>query len=949
MKPSSIRIAVLLLMGLAGVAPDIFAQQTQSLSGTVMDAETGEPLQGVSIFVKDKTAGTSTDELGAFTIRVEEPLPVTLVFSMIGYATREVEVRNEGTAIRVELQQEAILGKEIVIAASRVEESILESPVSIEQMSPAAIREVPTPSFYDAITNLKGVESSVQSLTFRSITTRGFNSNGNVRFNQFMDGMDNQAPGLNFSVGNVLGMSELDVESVELLPGAASALYGAGGMNGTLLMRSKNPFDYQGLSVQLRAGINHVNNPAQSSSGFVPDITARYAKAFNDKVAFKVNVSYLQADDWQASDYANIDRLRLEGKPGFSHADDPNYDGINIYGDEINVNMQQVADNVLNVATQQFIAAYREQTGGMDPSQEQINTFLASDPQTQPFYVGLQNNLIPDQNVSRTGYMEKDLVDYEVKSLRTSAALHYRFTDNLEGIAQAHWGEGTSVYTGADRYSLRNFNMGQYKLELRGDRFFLRAYTTQERSGEAYNATALGSIMNETWKASQQWFPQYTGVFVGARINGLDETQAHAAARAAADEGRYEPGSGEFNQAKESITERYIGFGEGRNGAKFNDRTNLYHYEGMYDFSELTQVVEVQAGAHFRRFALNSDGTIFDDADQRIKIDEYGGFLQAGKRLLEDRIKLTGSVRYDKNENFEGRFTPRLSGVFTVAPDHHVRLSWQTGFRNPTTQDQYIDLLVRANTRLIGGLPSSLEKYDLYDNRGYTQESVQRFGQTGDPADLEQHTFETFKPERVQAYEIGYKGLFENRLLVDAYYYYNAYRDFISVLVLLQSPDGSPAGLANPNIFSTVVNNPGRVVTQGWALGLDYVTGNWRLTGNTSFNTITEEAEGLYNQFNTPKYRVNLGVGNRNVYENIGFNITWRWQDKFQWNSTFAVGEIPAFSTLDAQVSYTIPAAKATVKLGGSNILNKYYRTSYGNPSIGALYYLAVTFDSLLQ
>src|SRR3546814_12078962 len=106
--------------------------------------------------------------------------------------------------MEVNLQPVSILGSEIVVAASRVEENILESPVSIEKMNASDIRAVAAPDFYDALSNLKGVESRVQSLTFRSVSTRGFNSNGNTRFNQFVDGMDNQAPGLNFYVGNMI-------------------------------------------------------------------------------------------------------------------------------------------------------------------------------------------------------------------------------------------------------------------------------------------------------------------------------------------------------------------------------------------------------------------------------------------------------------------------------------------------------------------------------------------------------------------------------------------------------------------------------------------------------------------------------------------------------------------------------------------------------------------------
>jgi len=316
--------------------------------------------------------------------------------------------------------------------------------------------------------------------------------------------------------------------------------------------------------------------------------------------------------------------------------------------------------------------------------------------------------------------------------------------------------------------------------------------------------------------------------------------------------------------------------------------------------------------------------TIFDDLNKKLTIDEYGAFAQIGKKLLNEKLKLTGAVRYDKNENFDGRFTPRFSGVYTVAPNNNIRASYQTGFRNPTTQNQYIDLLVggSSGTRLIGGLESLLNKYDLKTNQGYTLTSVR----AGAP---QKYAFErSFRPESVNAYEVGYKGLLGTNLLLDAYYYYNTYKDFISTIVVLQTANGLPPSTTNPaKTFSTVVNNPEKVESQGAALGLDYVYGKFNLTGNISYNKLKDSNSALQSEFNTPKYRLNVGIANREIVRNVGFNAVYRWQDKFNWSSSFAAGEVPAFGTIDAQVSLKVPTFKSTVKVGGSNLMNKYYKT----------------------
>ncbi|WP_029283020.1 TonB-dependent receptor [Pedobacter sp. R20-19] len=934
--------------------------QSVTVTGIVKDRQSKEGVAGVSLTIKGQSGGTASTSNGTFSFSTSAKLPFTLVASSVGYGTVEQQITNATTGINIEMETAVLLGGDVVVSASRTPERILESPVSIERMSAATIREIAAPSFYDALNNMKGVESSMQSLTFKSINTRGFNSNGNTRFNQYIDGMDNQAPGLNFSVGNIVGITELDIDNVELLPGASSALYGAGGINGTLLMTSKDPFKYQGASFQYKSGVNHVNDDNSSVQPF-NQLDVRLAKSWNKKFGVKAAFSFLQAKDWFGNNYSNFDRNARTAKTGDRNSD-TNYDGVNVYGDEVSQNMRNVAQSVVAAGTATYVRNYGLATGGLVPSQTQINTFLASNAQTQPFYVGLNTpGLIPNQNVSRTGYNESDLVDYDTKSLKASGAVYYNFTSTIQAVAQANWGTGTSVYTGSDRYSLRNFNIGQYKIELKGQDFYLKGYTTQERSGDSYISSILGSYINEVSKPSTTWFPQYIGNYVGARAAGQSDAAAQVIARNAANQGRFLPGSAEYEAAKNTIMNTTISATSINStdptksvyGAKFDDKSNLYHYEGMYNFTNaFNNVVEFQVGASYRLYDLNSAGTIFNDLNESIDINEYGAFAQVGKKMLNDKLKVTFAGRYDKSQNFEGRFTPRITGVFTVAKNNNIRVSYQTGYRNPTTQNQYIDLSVGGGSqRLIGGLPEIIfGKYKLDSNKPYTDVSYRAFLSsaatgTANPALLQQYTFDTrgVRPESVQSYELGYKGLIMPNLLVDAYGYYNIYKDFITAVDVYQNV----GTLASPTFvkFGVPVNAAGEVTSYGAALGLDYLINKWTLSGNVSYNQIGDLPVNYINDFNTPKIRFNLGLGNREIIKNFGFNLSYRWQDKFYWNSSFASGDVPAYSSLDAQVSLQIPSVKSAIKLGGSNVMNKYYITSYGNPAAGAIYYISYSFN----
>ncbi len=982
----------------------IFTAQAQSVtvSGTVTDATTKEPLAGISVSVKNTIAGTITDTKGAFSLSTSTATPFKLVFSSVGYTTQEIEVTGAQSNITIALEEQVIMGQEVVVSASRIEESILKSPVSVEKMDIRDIRSTGAPSFYDALRNLKGVETSTQSLTFTSVNTRGFTGNGNVRLVQMVDGMDNQAPGLNFAVGNIVGISELDLESVELLPGAASALYGPNAVNGLLLMNSKNPFTYQGLSAYSKVGIMNASNRTTQTTPFY-DVSIRYAKAFNNKLAFKINASYLTAEDWQANDTRDhsFSGLTDGDKNGFNRtlAQNPNYNGVNIYGDE-NPTSVSLYSNLFgngipgdgSNGTSKILGAIATQDISPQPGVQTLPGLTGLSP-TELF-----NQMIPKALVARTGYAENDLVDYRTTSLKLNGSLHYRFSDKIEGVLQANWGTGNSVYTSSDRYSLRNFSLGQYKAEVKGSNFFARVYTTQERSGDTYAAGLVASNLNDS-KPQQNaiWYPQYFGQFglgavqtyAGAYQSALDDDQTnaqaiaaaqaavqnawstlHATSRSLADQNRLQPGTAEFDAKADSLKNTPI-----PNGGKFLDKTNMYHAEAMYNLKNIIdpKTVEILVGGNYRIYDLNSGGTLFlkDASGNEYTINEYGGYVQATKAFA-DKLKITGSVRYDKNENFKGQWSPRLSAVYTLKDVHNIRASYQTGFRIPTTQNQFINLNTPVSL-LLGGLPILWDYYKLRENNTVMLESYQK--NPTDSTKWVKYAFPTFNPERVLTFEIGYKGLIASKLLIDAYYYNSTLKNYLGRALLI-SPGNSTNGLRANQAISMSSNYDKDIKYQGFGLGLEYqLPKGYTIGGNISNNTLSAGGVGLFDSkknlnvlddgfqvgFNTPRYRYNLSTGKRiSASSNWGFSVNYRYQQAFYWQELILPTAaqlpqnnpevlIPAFGTVDAQVSLKIPAIKSIAKIGGSNILNNGYRTGWGNPIIGAMYYLSLTFDEFLN
>ncbi|OQP52567.1 TonB-dependent receptor [Niastella yeongjuensis] len=950
----------------------IAASAQTTISGTVRNSTNKEIIPFATVSIKGSSAGTFTDDKGSFRLTTPHALPLTLVVSSVGFSAKEVAVSSAGT-VEIDLEPGTSLGAEVVVSASRVPERILESPVSIERMNVSAIRSSAAPNYYDGVANLKGVDLTTSSLTFRTISTRGFNGSGNLRFNQLVDGMDNQAPGLNFSVGNIIGQTELDVDNVELLQGASSALYGSGGMNGTLLMNSKSPWKYQGLSFQVKQGFMHFNDPAQDNATPYYDWSLRYAKKIGERFAFRISGQFVKADDWQATDYRNLNRNNVfsELKQG-DRTSDPNYDGVNVFGDEASASMQAFAQAVraqvsATPGTAPALAGLDLQiASGRSP--QEIAAAWAANPALAPYATYLPfliptssapnnkyTNTYGTQNVSRTGYNEKDLVDYNTYNVKVSGELRYKISENTEAIFMGNWGTGTTVYTGADRYSIKNLKMGQYKLEVKSKNWFLRGYTIQENSGDAYTATTAAVAINRAWKTDQDWFQQYTGTY-GAAVLGilpgaggipLPPATAFTTARTVADAGRLLPGTPEYNNALNDAANKSISKG----GAKFEDASDMYHFEGQYNFSEHIKFAEVLVGASYRLYSLNSHGTIFADTTGRIGISEVGGYAQVSKWVVDDLLKLTVSGRYDKNENFKGRFTPRATALIKVAKDNSFRLSYQQAYRFPSTQDQWINLKTPASV-LIGGMPDFYTFYHFDASPAYTAESIVKYRTTGNQNDLVVADFGTLKPEIANSYEVGYRGLLTKNLLVDAYGYYSRYQDFLGRKAVGRSVGGSTNKQFLLSPFSTdnysfISNSQDIVKAIGWGVSVNYnLPKGYQFGVNVSGDQLQDVPDTLVTFFNTPKVRFNVTFGNEKVNNsNWGFNILYRWQDEMLWQGTFGTGEVKAFGSLDAQVNYRLQKIKSMIKLGATNLLNKYYTTAFGNPSVGGLYYVSFGYN----
>jgi outer membrane receptor protein involved in Fe transport len=929
-----------------------FAQN--SITGVVTD-ENKQPIAGANITVVGAKEGAITDFDGSFKLITTQKPPFSIAVTGVGYVSSKVSVESITQKINVQLSAEETKLNEIVVSASRAPERVLQSPVTIERMGIREVKSTTAPTFYDGLENLKEVQFNTSSVSFKTINTRGFASVGNTRFMQLVDGMDNSSPALNFVLGNLIGLSDLDVASVELLPGASSALYGANAFNGILFMNSKSPFIYQGVSTYVKYG--QTTQDVAGTNDYV-DFGLRAATAFSKHFAVKANFNYMKATEWIAADQ----RSMTGGSIG--HDGNQNYDGLNLYGDE-------------------------------------ATTFIAN--------VG---------QVSRTGYREQDLTDNKVHSVKADFSMHFKpWANDTEIILQYKLGLGSTIYQGANRYALNDFFMSQTKVEVKGKNFFVRAYRSAEDAGDSYDMRFAGLNMNSAAKSNTNWFTDYAKSFqLSSAVLGLNANDAANYARNFADNNlspglplvpnsnvtngvldprgaRFVAGSPEYNSALASI----VSNPDFTKGARFIDHSKIYHADANYNFKDMIKFAEIQVGGSARQYEMNSEGTIFTDYDGPIRYNEFGAYAQGSKLLLEDRLKLVASIRYDKSQNFDGKVSPRVSLVYSAGANktHNFRASYQTGFRNPTTQDQYIGLDLGPYA-LIGSAPENLDRYsetfnvsasgqaigapatvtmngqNAYHN-AYTLTSVKDFGDeiAKNPANvpaaaalLRVADVNLVKPEEVHAFEVGYRTVINNDLSIDVNGYYNIYNNFLNTARVVGPYYGKVgADFTNPEtamtlaalsygdrrVYQVYTNTEADVSSLGFGVGLSKkVYKDFEVGVNYNYAQLDfDQAEdpGFVTGFNTPKHKVKGSIGNAKLFKNFGFNANVRWNTEYLWQSSFADGMIEETTVFDAQINYGIPQLKSVIKVGATNIGGKDYIQVIGSGAVGQQWFASWTIN----
>ena len=927
------------------------------IKGEVIDGQTSETLIGANILIKGAKVGTATDYNGNFILETTKQLPLTLEITYLGYKNKEILIEQSNN-IKIKLFPNNKRLNEVKVVDTRITQKQKESALTVEALDIIAIKSSPSANFYDALGSLKGVDISSASLGFKVINTRGFNSTSPVRSLQIIDGVDNQAPGLNFSLGNFLGASELDIMKVEIIQGANSAYYGPSAFNGVISMNTRSPFMNPGLSVQYKFGSRQL---FENSFRFADVIKNKNG---DDKLGYKINFSYMQANDWEADNLSPVEGSPIAINPG-------GYDGVNIYGDE-------------------------DLTGSINDYETETNN---------KYYTGEGLGIF-----HRTGYLEKDVVDYNTKNLKFATALHYKIQEDFELIYSMNYGTGTTVYQGDNRFSLNGIQFLQNRIELnKKDKFFIRAYRSQEDAGDSYDAVATAVRLQDYNTISpNDWFSDYSSRFIQNfnfemvgwssptplivfdPINGLQNNgwvfqldtfdinwmtnwytmsdsvlnantdliiSTHQDARDWADSQSnvLVPGTPEFEAIFNDITSK-ISYLEG--GTGFYDKSSLNHIHSEYQFGNNNSNIKI--GANFRQYTPDSKGSIFMDTVSKIINNEFGIYTGAEIKLLGEALKINTTIRADKNENFDVNLSPAASIVYKPNKDDVFRLSFGSALRNPTLSDQYLFYNV-GRAILIGNLYGHGTDYG---ENLVTIESLYEYFTPAFPIydSLKFFSVDPIKPEKAKSIELGYRSTISSKIYVDANFYYSEYTDFIGYKIGAKFQADTTNGgysIALPSIqaYRMAANAENKVTTKGASIGINYYpNSDLSISGNYSWNSLNEKGtnDPIIPAYNTPEHKFNLGLLMKNIHfseqrsilRDFSSSLTYKWIEGYNYEgSPQFTGTIPTYDILDLQVSKKIPEIDATLKIGSTNILNNLHFEVYGGPYIGRMTYCSILFD----
>ena len=404
----------------------------------------------------------------------------------------------------------------------------------------------------------------------------------------------------------------------------------------------------------------------------------------------------------------------------------------------------------------------------------------------------------------------------------------------------------------------------------------------------------------------------------------------------------------------------------------FIDKSKRYNIEFQNNF-DIIETNIFTWGVQYTNTQPNSEGTFLSDGPtgNPIKLNDVGVYLQYENEMVRN-FGFFGSARYDYNDVFGGRVSPKI-GLAFKPKNHNIRLAYNEAFGSPPIQPAY------AATHLfgpVGPLPAGvIGPLPSNSTDGWLRGAFDGFTLL-DADGNEIGKIDKLKPSVVKSFELGYKGLIINKVFIDATVYFSKINNFLSSPqritnpeVLLEAPDGSeihtglgwwdliitPPGQApvatqiiqaegfNDEVVFTYFNY-GTVKQWGFDIGLTYqITKNWAINGSYSYIEF-QEFEDVPDFVlstpipNTPSNKARFGVKYSNV-KGAYVELAGRWIQSylFEGAQAYQRGQVPSYAVIDLKGETPFFAKGLVFGISINNLFDNNHIELPGTATLGFL------------
>ena len=949
---------LLAFFALLPAAQPAHAQQaTGTITGRVTDKESQAAVAGAVVEAVSASgrsvASALTDAAGQFRMSNVPAGTYAVVITMVGYETARIAsvhvVSGETSMAGAALTTQAFLLNPVVVSASKHAEKLVDAPAAVSVVPEREIAERPTTTPVDHLRSTPGVDIMTTGVQGTNVVVRGFNNIFSGALHTLTDYRAANVPSLRVNFLQFLPQNNEDFSRIEVVLGPGSALYGPNTANGVLHFITKSPIDEPGTTLAVSGGQfpGAANDPGTSTmNGTLLQLEGRSAQKFSDKFGMKLSGQYLKA-------------------PEFFYRDKGE--------DSIRALVAPIATND---------AALR--ASGLFP-------LTATDLQTRAARIGNR--------------------DFDIKRWGLDFRADYRPTENLSTVLSAGITDDNSIELtgiGAGQAVDWKYSYVQGRANYKG--WFAQAYANMSDAGGTFllrNGAPItdqsklyaAQLQHVAHLGDKQTFTYggdyiYTNPVTNGTINGTRENNDTYS-----EVGGYLQSETNLSKLFEVVLAGRVDKHSELDKAIFSPRAGLVFKPTPNQNFRVT---------YNRAFSTPTSLNLFLDIDA----GALGALGPFGFRAHAQAPGREGIMLHDANGNVQIA-SPFSSSLTALTPSQFVS--------NPTTLNN-VDLasiynrqvsavalaspLVGSNPQLVGFLRSLTPDTNLAEVGLVLRDPL-----TGKQLPFSNNGVSNvggIKPSTDETYEVGWKGLIRDKLIVAVDAWHAKHTNFTSPLItatpfvmlnpqalaaylvpklmllpgmtldnakliaggMAQLPGGIVSSAATtapgPNLILTYINFGDLTLNGGDISATALLSSKWQfavtgsLVSDDYFNMPlgTQTADSQVVALNAPKKKGSAALTYRDLTSGINAEVRVRYQDEFPANSAGYVGLscvksapansgpcVQAYTLLDLTAGYRLPVTGATVQLNVTNLFDEKYQSFIGTPQIRRMAILRVKYD----